>query len=335
MSQTKTLFSKPSILLNLLIGTLLTINALADEKCPEYKYKDYEDRSDILSRVSDTRKIGNLSLTGTRKSMTYLTRDPYKRSQELSVTEQLNHGVRVLDIAVHYEPSELMIYSSATDYVSVSLRHTLNTLFAELSRFLLDNPREFVIVFINYSFERGENAFNTIKHCKVLEQYETEQNGAERWVRKWSLSDSVGKHRGKILLATNQYNFFDCARMFKYECLTLDGVSLQEEDREIDTDTDMKSEFDHEKKWNKYKKFSTEKRYSFYPCYIYDLSNFGSWAVARAGDWLEFDQICIEPINYRIDKQYPGVHNSTLTILFVDYVTQEIIDRVNQENIKT
>lgn len=93
------------------IAVLACPNSASKSQCKEYKYKNYENRTNILSTLSDTRCINEISLTGTHQSMTHSTADLKLRKQELNITEQLTYGVRVFDIALRINLNFIDIYS--------------------------------------------------------------------------------------------------------------------------------------------------------------------------------------------------------------------------------
>lgn len=294
--------------------------------CPKYEYKKFENRASILSNISDSYLIGYLSLTGTHQSMTYLSSVLKVRKQELTISAQLALGVRVFDITVLRSLKQFHIFSNGV-YLEVLFDHLIE----HINQFLIVNPREFVIVIINELDYNKHNYtdFNylTGSYCDTLNNY-INNSSHNRFVTNWSYDDRIGKIRGKILLATYDINFMKCIKFLPSSCLILDNVALL-------TENNIYITGDIEYKWNKYIQFTTKKIYDNFACYIYDLS-VGSnyvWEIAKYGRY--YDNVykkCIEPINYRIVKYYPGNRPSVMTILMIDYVTQEVIDLANYIN---
>lgn len=173
-------------------------------KCPEYTYKGYEERSDILSNLPSARRLGQLSLAGTHQSMTYSSTDSIIKSQDLSVADQLRHGVRVLDVTVRLQDSLFRLYSRGVD-----LNSTLFNVLFEIEQFLHFYSREFLMLIINYDYgDTGDIGYDKKDEaCKKIDQYR-HSVGGWRIVKNWRLTDTLDQHRSRILLATNEI-FFD------------------------------------------------------------------------------------------------------------------------------
>ncbi|XP_014294868.1 uncharacterized protein LOC103579853 [Microplitis demolitor] len=289
-------------------------------KCDEYTYKNYEDRSSILSDIPDTRQIGHLSLTGTYNSMSYTTPNPQSQTQELNIFEQFKHGVRVFDIGVRTVLNYFTIYSG-----TVSMHRTFIDVLHELNRCLDDYPREFIILILRSEFVSPQDDLHP-DNCKILNGYLT-SNVGWRLVNNWTLTDTIDKLRGKILLTTNDITFIDCLFELFSHCSYLSNKELSSNSNELSI---------IDAKWNKYLKFVENSITQDYPCFIYDFTIYDEkhyyGGPAKYGGYT-FKDKCVEPLNHRLDNHYPGANPLKLTITVLAYPTQELIDHINEINL--
>jgi hypothetical protein len=93
-------------------------------------------------KLNDNRSVASLSMPGTHDSATYSYQGlkPYVVCQTVSVTLQLNMGVRFLDLRVGYVDGELWMYHGGT-----RMPETFDEIKVQIESFLSSNGREFVI----------------------------------------------------------------------------------------------------------------------------------------------------------------------------------------------
>ncbi|CAG5083212.1 Similar to 1-phosphatidylinositol phosphodiesterase (Bacillus thuringiensis) [Cotesia congregata] len=287
-------------------------------------------RKNILSLLPDNHLLGQLSLIGTHQSMTFSSSDIKLRKQELNITEQLNHGVRVFDISVRIETNYFKIY-----YQNQYLEASFNSLVYEINKFLKKNSQEFVILIINVDHEKKINSENILSpsYCEILNNYLGKYIGGERMHSKWSFDDKLHSLRGKILLATYQVTFAECAVWLGARCLMTDKLKFVENSFLYSHGNYQEDNIDY--KWKKYMKFVASDLFDYYPCFIYDLSIYDeihySQGAAKYGGF-DVNGQCFVPMNYRIDNYCRGDHKSAFNIFIVDYPTQEVIDHINGYN---
>lgn len=293
-------------------------------RCRIYKYKRYEVRKDVIKNINSNKRMSELSLTGTHESMSYKITDLKFQTQDLNITEQLLSGVRFLDVSVRFVNTKLKIFTRLND-----LNHTLDDLFNEVNTFIDKNDKELVIINLKYDDvkedDRSRIFSNHLHNCEIFE------HDYPRLIRQWILFEAIGNYRGKILLSTTEIMFSQCMFFIENNCLLSNKISVD----------NIGSDFDNyplvNYKWLKYKILSKDVIYDNYACYMYDLSVYDnnilfSRGFTQDGGYYNYSGTCIEPINYRIAHQYSGTRHLTMTIILVDYVTQEIIDVVNSFN---
>ncbi|XP_008559636.1 uncharacterized protein LOC103579856 [Microplitis demolitor] len=289
-------------------------------KCDEYTYKKYVDRSSILSDIPDTRQIGHLSLTGTHNSMSYTTPNPEIQTQELNITEQFKHGIRVFEIGIRTVLNYFTIYSG-----TASMHRTLSDILHDLNKCLDDYPREFVILILYQEYKARNDDLHP-NNCKILEGYLTNNEGS-RLVKNWTLSDTIDKVRGKILLTTRDVSFINCLYELFSRCSLFGYFDPSTKDNELSIiDT----------KWNEYLKFVENQWHLESKCFIYNMSVFDKEhyfrGAAKYGGY-SFNNTCVLPINYRIDVLYPGSQPKTMNIYILDYMTQNAVDHIHEVNL--
>ncbi|KAH0548428.1 hypothetical protein KQX54_001331 [Cotesia glomerata] len=320
------------IIIVLFIQSVMPAKKSTNENCPIYSYKPFNDRSNILSSISNNTIISELSLIGTHESMSYITSDLKIRTQDISVTQQLMYGVRFLDLSVRYSKSKILeIYSR-----SVDLNFTLNNVLQTAAVFLQNNQQEFVIINLKYdgnvySDDVYDEIFNNYLGDNDAESCQSFKNLNSCVIKNWKLQSTVESVRGKILLSTTDSLFSRCMFYINNECLLSNHVSPNF----------FGDGFDYypivNYKWMKYVVISTKDDYNNYECYVYDLSIYDNYSLfsqgfAKNGGYYSYSGQCIEPINYRLYNRYSNHRNASLTVILVDYVIPEIIDKVDNFN---
>lgn len=322
------------IIIVLFIQSVMPSMRLSKKNCPIYSYKLFQDRNDILSNISNNTKISELSLTGTHESMSYVTSDLKIQTQDISVTQQLMYGVRFLDLSVRYSNSKILqIYSR-----SVDLNITLDNVLQTVAVFLQNNQQEFVIINLKYdgnSFYDDINGdvLNNYSRDDYAESCESFTNLDSSVIRDWKLQSTIESVRGKILLSTTDSTFARCMFDINNECLLSNRAILNF----------FGDGFDYypivNYKWAKYVTISTKGDFDGYQCYVYDLSIYDNHSLfsrgfAKNGGFYSYSGQCIEPINYRLYSRYSNHRNDSLTVIIVDYVVPEIINKVDSFNKK-
>lgn len=293
-----------------IICLAITSISACSEKSERYFY-----RNKFLSEFPNHHKLNNLSLIGTYGSESCRIRSRNYRSQSLTIKEQLNYGVRVLDIGLRSVSNRFAIHSG-----TFFLDKYFEDLLFEIEEFLKKNPREFVIVFIEEDYSRANDV--TKSNCEILERYKK----FKRVVTDWSLKDTFKKVRGKILLASRLYGsaYEKCVVNLHAKCLV--------QNKECGA---SKSVDEIDNKWNS---IETLQRATFFKkrhCFINNMNYYGSKhsadVIANYGYVNPINGECVEAINKRMTKNFVNSHRGLNIVLGV-FVTQELIDKINFSN---
>lgn len=102
-----------------------------------------------MSRIADETLVNTLTIPGSHDTMTSGCSAPYYRTQSLTLQEQLECGVRFLDIRLTKE-----MLAAHREWISdIDVEH----IFEDIRRFLDDNPSEFLMVRIQNANERKDD----------------------------------------------------------------------------------------------------------------------------------------------------------------------------------
>ncbi|XP_074096094.1 1-phosphatidylinositol phosphodiesterase-like [Cotesia typhae] len=283
--------------------------------CARFQYKNFEDRREFISHLSNSLKIGDLALIGTCYSASYNTYMPRFKRQALNIKNQLNHGIRVLDIGVRPTSNHFAVHNQQK-YLHLMFG---NGILKEVDDFLEANPREFVIMLLHNEHYPANDV--TLSHCEILELYRNLKIGS-RISTNWSLNDTIGDHRGKILLTNLDQSFSSCTININTFCkVQYSLIPVGSKSRIRD-------------KWISIKNLQEE---SFLndsgKCFV----NFMSPRKATNAKEITTESYytrkygCEMPINYRMTINFDNPHGS-LIIVMADFVNQELIDRIIGSN---
>lgn len=284
--------------------------------CSKMEYKPYSERVKFLSKLPNSKKIGDLAFIGSYSSLSYLANLEESRAQDLTMDQQMKYGVRFFDIGVIARPKSLAIYLD-DETPCIDFEEGL----APVDRFLDENPSEFVIVHVAQVFPFSINVTKGL--CDILNSL-LKKGVGKRFVTNWKLKDTIEKHRGKILLASLDFAFYGCTFSLRSECsINYDFVNRYESPL-----TDLK------KKW---KSIVDLMRLSFSgieKCYINSMSfidgEHSRRAVSKDGGYL-YGNACATPINYLIVQHFKKPRNR-LIIALSEFLTQNVIDAVGDTN---
>ena len=157
---------------------------------PAFLWAEPPKASQWLSAVPDQTPLTRLHLPGTHNSAALF--EPLAgtaRCQSLTIQEQLEAGVRFLDIRCRHQDDRFALYHGI-----VSQKQSFEELQETLSLFLTQNPTEFVLVSIQ---ETAKPSKNTRSFEKTAVDYFSQQEAL------WHLDNklpSLGQVRGKALL---------------------------------------------------------------------------------------------------------------------------------------
>ncbi|PQE11266.1 phosphatidylinositol-specific phospholipase c protein [Rutstroemia sp. NJR-2017a BVV2] len=153
-----------------------------------------------MSNLKDETPLAALSIPGTHNSPTYHTALPSVRCQAVSVKDQLNNGIRFLDIRVQpsdpNNPNEegLILVHSAFPVSLTGNKYFRRDLVQHINKFLDDNPTETIIMSVK---REGVGKATDQQLSKILHKhYATD---LARWFTENRIP-TLGEARGKIVM---------------------------------------------------------------------------------------------------------------------------------------
>ncbi|KAH0552180.1 hypothetical protein KQX54_006587 [Cotesia glomerata] len=156
-----------------------------------------------LSKLPDSRKLSTLTFIGSHSSAAYgEDLNEHVKTQDLSIFAQLESGIRVLDMRVRLTNNTFVMH-----HYYFHLGITFDELVIEVQNFLKNHPQELVLMFMKEELDERKNHKS---NCYVLKQYITKFR--DLFVDHWSIDDTLGQHRGKILLARGNVGFQGCTQ---------------------------------------------------------------------------------------------------------------------------
>ncbi|CAG5101952.1 Protein of unknown function [Cotesia congregata] len=284
--------------------------------CSKIDYKPYSKRVRFLTRLPNSKKIRNLALIGSYSSLSYMANLEESRAQELTMDQQLKYGVRFFDIGVIPKSKSLAVYLDE-ETPCIDLVEGLDP----IERFLKDNPGEIVMVHFAQVFPLSINVTKGL--CDILNSLR--ENGVgKRFVTNWTLEDPIGKHRGKILLASLDFAFYGCAFSLRSECnINYDFVNRYESPI-----TDFRE------KWESIINLIRASFSGIEKCYVNNMSlidgKHSRRAISKDGGY-KYEYSCIKPINHLIAQNFKKP-SRRLVIVLMEFLTQNAIDKVGDSN---
>ncbi|CAG5075329.1 Protein of unknown function [Cotesia congregata] len=287
--------------------------------CKTYTYKPCIERYKFLSRLPNSQKLNTLVLIGTNSSLFYDESAKELQIQDLTIVQQLKYGVRVLDIGLRLLPNMLDTHSDSR----LASGYFFDLLIAT-NDFLDLNPGELIIMLVRHIEIEPPKKDVTRSGCKILDFYIRHVEGGSRLVKNWRLNDTIGQHRGRILIGRLDYLFKGCVVDLSDKCKP--ATSTQLVDRQHDSSID--------RKWNLISKIILDSFLNKHECLINDLSYYDGKNTRRAiakdaGLYHHFS--CDRPINDLVANEFL-CPNEGLNIVVSDYMTQELGDKVNDCN---
>lgn len=145
-----------------------------------------------MSKLNDDSSLMSLSIPGTHNSSTCYKALPSVRCQAVSVTKQLNSGIRFLDLRCQEEKGNLILVHGSFP-ISLSGTKYLVDVLNECYEFLENNPSEAILMSLKRE-GRGDGTdqeFSKLLYNKFVDK--------DRW---WTRPEfpTLGNARGKIVL---------------------------------------------------------------------------------------------------------------------------------------
>lgn len=148
-----------------------------------------------MSRLDDSAYVHQVSIPGTHDAGTGngTALDAFARTQDLTIEEQFDAGVRAFDLRPSVKDGALQIYHGSIR-TKISFDQALSALCSRLD----DNPTEFAIVIMRHEDDHESDA-EMQQWNALIRQTLNDNRYAERFV-EFHEALTVGKARGKILI---------------------------------------------------------------------------------------------------------------------------------------
>lgn len=276
-------------------------------------HKPYMERIKYLSRLPNSRKLNDLALIGTHKSLSYSVYMDRLHTQDFDIVRQLKYGIRILHVEVHQKSNWFDI-----TLFGFEIQIKFSDLLKIIDNFLSDNPWEFVIIFLEIKLELKSDVPKM--NCHIIDHYIKTAKGGKRLVKNWRLNDTIGEHRGKILLASDHKSYARCIFDINLHCQIgkVDLISLGNIFSYVLPSV-------HRALFRFHRSFE---------CFIDDISYddgiHSRRVIARDGG-IDHGSKCLSPINQLMIDTFKKQHKS-LSITIADFVTQELMDKINDSN---
>jgi len=200
---------------------------------------DSIDLSNWMANIADSTKLTSLSLPGTHNAGARFEQVSHTaKCQELTIEEQLNAGIRFLDLRCRHTNNMFSIYHGSVDQ-----QLTFSAVQASCIAFLIAHPSETILLSIKEEYKANKNSqlFETTLNEFILAN-------PDRWYVNDSIP-SLGETRGKLVLlrrfsATNEP--FGIAATYWKDNSTFDIESPQE----VLSIQDQYKVTNHLEKWN-------------------------------------------------------------------------------------
>jgi 1-phosphatidylinositol phosphodiesterase len=184
-----------------------------------------------MTSLKDDVRLSELSIPGTHDSMARLNGGDIAKTQSMPLPNQLESGVRVLDIRCRNIKDVFAIHHG-----SVFQGTYFGDVLATVVNFLKDHPGETVLMRVK---EEYEAANNTKSFAEVFRERYWEPNETYMW-QGTSSNPTLGDLRGKIVILQN----FSASQTYG---IPYDSFSIQD-------DYKLNSNWDLYDKWTKVKK---------------------------------------------------------------------------------
>ena len=206
----------------LLVGTLVLSFFLGVVAMP-IDAKGNLNSTNWMKKIPDDTSLKDITIPGTHDSCTngvgtVFTRDhgailkAWAKTQDTSITEQLNNGIRLLDFRLEYDDSmygynELALCHGDNRLFTCSCNITFYNALYEVRDFLLDHPTETVIISMKNEDYRGmtDKFLEQIKLFRRIME-EGDESGALDIFYTGDTIPTLGEARGKIVILNRMYD---------------------------------------------------------------------------------------------------------------------------------
>ena len=181
--KTKQLVLGISLITLTLASGVIGFSGIVNQKAKDTSYKNW------MSGYSDLTMIKNLNIPGTQDSMALRSiGDLAGQCQSLSLKDQLNIGVRFLDIRLQLVGDELIAVHGIVDQ-----RDNFSNIVSTVESFLKENPSEFIMMSIK---KESDDKRSTMTFDEAIKKH----TKSDYWDLSTTLPTLLGNVRKKIVL---------------------------------------------------------------------------------------------------------------------------------------
>ncbi|XCB29033.1 phosphatidylinositol-specific phospholipase C [Arcanobacterium hippocoleae] len=157
-----------------------------------------EQYQDWMITIPDNRRLSDISIPGTHDTMAYSATLPFKdivRTQTMNLRQQLDSGIRYLDIRLSHEGDVFKIYHGSV-YLGVSFNDVLET----ISQYLTQFPTETILMRVKQEHSRVPDK----SMWDLFAKYDQAYPGLF-WNRSLNNTDNptLGQVRGKVVVLSD------------------------------------------------------------------------------------------------------------------------------------
>lgn len=189
-----------------------------------------------MSKLPERKKLNQISIPGTHDSMAYGEKIEFAsntRTQSLSLKNQLNKGIRFLDIRLNYREKFFAIHHG-----SIFLGFNFLEVLVDCENFLEKNPSEFILMRV----QQEASSANDRQIWAMFRKYHDMFKNLFWLNRKGLVNPNIEELRGKIVLLS-ELEYVDFS--LKYSSLEIqDYYSLESLDNLKDKYIAIKDHFD-------------------------------------------------------------------------------------------
>lgn len=221
------------------IGIILSINTLFSYSSYAHQHPAYShertmqlSQADWMGQLREDIRLSELSIPGTHNSLSFYG-GPITQTQSMSLKNQLESGIRVLDVRCGHVNNSCAIYHGST-----SQNQMFDAVLTTVIHFLNEHPRETIIMRIKKDYSSNNNTESFEKTFR--NKYWLNEVYANYF---WHLSEKnpqLGQVRGKIVILQN------------FQGIERYGLTYRK-DLNIQDDYLLNTNWDLYKKWNKIK----------------------------------------------------------------------------------
>ena len=169
--------------------SLLGFSGLLRQKTSSTKYADW------ISKLDNNLSLREINMPGSHDTMAlYSIGDLAGQCQSLSLKDQLNLGVRFIDIRLKEENNKLKVVHGVVDQ-----KATFENVTKTVEEFLKDHKDEFIIMSVK---EEAKSSKSTISFEESLKGYLEN----EIYLKDTAIPSKVGDIRGKVVLLSRYSN---------------------------------------------------------------------------------------------------------------------------------